>query len=257
MSGFSTINLVDAPATTIAASAEVATLPASNITHPVVQKPWRALITTPTLDIDFGADVDIDALGMFGLTMIAGDTVQHKFSSVSQGAGEVLDTGSINCGVVDGFFQHVYLPNATLTARYWTIVFNATSRVAAGYMDVGRVWAGELWEPDINFSYGWGWGWVDTRDVPRAKRSGVEFPSEGATYRKISVTYEQLSESESDEAEETDRLCGRHKQLLFIPDPAGDLFRGPILGRLADTSITRQPNSSGVFTKSFDVQQSL
>lgn len=257
MSGFSSVNFVDDAGAIIVASDEVSTLPALNITSQVVQKVWRALTPTPTLDIDLGVARGLDALGLFGLSMIAGDTVRHKLSNVSQGATDILDTGAINCGVIDGYFQHVYLPNATLTARYWTIVFSAASRVALGYMNVGRAWAGALWEPDINFSYGWNWGWVDTADVPRAKRSGVAFPSEGATYRKMSVNYEQMTETESNEAAEVDRLCGRHQQVLFIPDRSGDLFRGPILGRLSDTSLIKQPDSSGVFTKSFDVEQDL
>lgn len=257
MSGFSSVNFVDDTGAIIVASDEVSTLPALNITSPVVQKVWRALTTTPTLDIDFGASASIDVLALFGLSMIAGDTVRHKLSNVSQGATDVLDTGAINCGVIDGYFQHVRLLNAPVTARYWTIVFSAASRSAEGYVDIGRAWAGLLWEPDINFSYGWSRGWIDTADVPRAKRSGVAFPSEGATYRKISVTYEQLGDTESDEAAEIDRVCGRHQQLIFIPDRAGDLFRRPILGRLSDTSPIKQPDSSEVFTKTFDVEQDL
>lgn len=244
----------------LSASSEAATLPATNLADKRIGKVWRSLVTTASFDVDFLSAYSIRALGIFGATLSSTDTVRHRLSAVSVGAGELLDTGAIACGVIADYNQHLHILAAAVTARYWRCDIVATSRAAEGYFDVGRAWAGSVWAPERGFTLGWQDGWRDTSRVTRAMRSGAVFTDVGVMYREMRVSFDMLSEADRTAAKALDAYAGRNGQILFIPDAdSANINIEAILGRMKDTSPISQPSDAfpAVYSKSYDIEQDL
>lgn len=263
-------NVKSAP--TITALSASSALPVQNLADRRVQKVWRSLLTSSWFGVDFGANVPISVLGLFGCTLLATDTVRHRLSTVSLGAGDVLDTGAVACNVQPRYFQHLTINSPALTARYWQCDIGAASRAALGYFDIGRAWAGDVWSPSINIDYGWAEYWQDDAGISKSQRSGAVFTSDGALYRRLTATFQWLNDTDKASAMELDAACGSRGQMLFIPDSAGSPNSQAILGRMAGSSGGANPTAAIVqgapitqntdayparYSKSYTIEQDL
>lgn len=256
--GLSWVNHIDAA--TLAASAEASLLPIGNLKDRKVQKVWRSGgSTSPYFTFDLGANKEIGVFGLFGFTLADTDTVQLRLSTVSTSGTDVLDTGVIASDVEDGYNQWVYIPESPLTARYGRVDFVATSRVALGYMDGGRAWAGPLFEPNINFSSGWGEGFSDLSIQEKARRSGATFVDALPPYRCIDASFEMINEAGRQQFLDLQRVAGRRSQVIFVPDVDGDMARGPLLGSQGDLGRLRETQllDPRAFTVPFNIEQDL
>lgn len=243
---FSWINRVDTSGAVISTDSEVSTLPVANITDRRVQKVWRTnAATTAYFGVDFGSALTVQALGVFGATLGATDTIRHRLSAVALGNGELLDTTAIACNADSAYLQSLYVLAASVTPRYWRCDIVATSRATQGYFDLGRAWAGPMWSPAINFSLGWSSGWVDPSAVERSMRSGAVFVDEGAIYRREAIQFDNLSEADRTQALELDRAAGRRGQVYYIPNYTAAVTTtgatSAILGRMTDTAPLSNP----------------
>jgi hypothetical protein len=251
------INLVDTG--TVTAASESSTLPSTNLKDKRVSKPWRALATTTSVSCDFGSAVAVRVVAMLGCNLSSTDTWRIRLSAVSAGAGELLDTGAIASGVQAGYEQAVYLLAASVNARYLKIDIVATSRASIGTFDVGRLWAGSVWAPTIGIVIPWDEGWVDLSEAPRARRSGVRFNDEGAQYRTMNVSFEDLSDAERLTALAIDQAVGKQDQVLFIPDSTAALATSAIMGRMPSIYPSQQRDDvyPARFAKQFAFEQDL
>lgn len=234
-------------------------LPVANLADRKVQKVWRALATTAYFGADFGSLNPIRELGLFGCTLASTDTIRHRLSATAMGNGELLDTTAVACDVQDGYWQHLHILAAAVSARYWRCDIVATSRAAEGYFDIGRAWAGDVWEPAINFSLDWHEQWVDSSIVEKSPRSGAVFVDEGVIYRRMGVQFDAFAEADRVEALYLDRVAGKRSQILFVPNSAGDPETEAILGRMIDTTPVRNPTDSwpARYSKQYDIEQDL
>ena len=233
-------NWVDLTAATIAAGSQVVTLPAINLANSQVFQRWRTSGTVSSnFTVDFGAAKTVGVLAIAqpqDATMFAAtDTVRHRLDAVTAGAGALLDTGAISCGIVDGYGLHVYVLASPVSARYWRCDINAVSLTTQGYFDVGRAWAGPAITPSRNFGYGWSDQWVDESVVSIAARSGVEYIDPRARRRIVKATWPFLTATEGrNTVKELLRSAGARNQLLFVPDSAASTIQtDAILGRLS------------------------
>lgn len=258
-SAFSWVNHVDRSGASFTAGDQSPGLPVTNLADRIIQKVFRSGSSYSTnFTIDFGASVSVRLLGLFGCTLTAGtDTVRHRLSNVSSGAGEAYDSGVVDCGVDQNYGVNAALINADVTARYWRCDVVANSRSSNFSFDIGRAWAGQVWVPGIGFSVGWGQGFVDTTDVTRARHSGVTFPSEGSVYRKLDFTFDNLLAADRDQALTLDRVAGKRSQIVFLPSTTD--MTTPLIGRMAELSQVMQPTSAvpARFSKRYTIEQDL
>lgn len=225
-------NWVDAASATLTADVEAGDLVAENLRERQGYKVWRSdgLSTGATdagLSVDFGRVREVEALAvMFPRSndptlydepedFAASDTIRHRLSAVSAGAGELYDSGAVASGVLAGYGYHVVRLNAAVNARYWRIDLDAISRADLGYVDVARVWAGPVWAPAIGFSFGDGYGWGSDSSVSRASRGVAEFVDNIEPLRTWSMALDGLSDEEREELLEFERRVTTGAQFLI------------------------------------------
>lgn len=202
-------------------------------------KRWRSTTLNVWLQIDFGADVDIDVIALVFPrdTAFPSGTVQFLLDANggTPGAGAAYDSGSVTLDIEPGYGYQVQQPSATVTARYLRIQFNATG---VSRLDVGRVWAGELFEPERNIDTGYVDRWLDASAKTRGERSGSTFVDELDRFREISFAFSTVSQSDRAVHRELQRLVGISKQVLLLVDPDTPKTE-TVLGRLEELSGVR------------------
>lgn len=107
----------------------------------------------------------------------------------------------------------------------------------AGYVDVGRVLAGEAWRPNINPNYGFSIRYVDPSEIKRT-RGGHRITSELPRYRVLDMEFTGLSESEALGAIFEWQKVGRGNDVLFVKNPlesAAIRFRSTLYCAMIDT----------------------
>lgn len=255
---FSWVNAIDGAS--LAAGDQVVTLPVANLADPKIQKLWRSGTSTATFfTADLRSAISLGVIGLFGCNLSSTDTVRIRLSNVAVGSSELLDTTALASGIADGYGQYVYVPAAAISARYLRVDINAPSRASYGNFDIGRAWAGPVWNPAVNFSLGWGEDFEDPSVVTESPRSGAAFVDTQAKRRVMALGYDFLSPADKDSAMDLARQAGRSGQLLFVPDTAGSLAKGPLLGRKSEDSKVLQSFNSypAIYAKSFTLRQDL
>lgn len=245
--GLSWTNYVFDAAAALSASSEVTGLGAANLANPIVQVVHRAAATSFYGRCDFGSVRPVGVLALLfprTLPMLAAtDTIRHLLSAVAPGGSELLDTGAVASGVVDGYGYHLYVPAAPISARYWQWTVSAPSLAARAAVDTGVAWAGALWQPARNFGYGWSRGWGDGSRIDETPKAGAEYVDAGPRRRAVDLNFGALSDDESDTLEDMLRLAGLASPVLFLPDPtAAKLPRRALYGRLAALDGLSQPH---------------
>lgn len=256
---FSWINHVDGSAVTLTASASSGDLSASNLADPIIGRRWRTTSLSAYVDIDFATDKTVGVVALRfprDTTFPLSGTVRHQFDADggTPGTGAAHDSTAVSIGAADGYGYHLYKPAAAVTARYWRFTFAVTG---LSYIDVGRAWAGEAWQPTFDVAGGYEDGWLDLSETTRAARSGAEFVDERARQRQYALALEALSSSERDSIREMMRIAGSSKQVLFCLDP--DSFaRETVIGRLAGSQpIRHRALTSNLYGKAFVIGESL
>lgn len=243
----------------VEASSQETLLPASNLQTDILTQRHRTLqgATSYSIDIDFGQprsvrllalaqpqdagyiNKDGDAVGEFTAT----DTVRHRLDATTPGAGGAYDSTTIAGGWVKGYGQHIHILPAAVTARYWHIDINAPSLAALGYCDLGHIWAGDVLQPAINYSFNNQDGLIDTSTVSRNSRSGAVTVDPGVLIRSFAFGLDNLMESESrGTVKEMRRVIGIRGTLVCVPDPDSYVATETIIGRMKEVPPITQPN---------------
>jgi hypothetical protein len=252
------INHVDLSATVLSSSGHAGDLAPSNLADPIVGKRFRTTSLTGWGQADFGANKTVGVLALVfprDTTFPTSGTVRWQLDvdGGTAGAGATYDSTAISIGASEGYGYHLHLPTEA-SVRYVRFTFAVTG---LSFIDVGRLWAGEAWRPDVNIVGGYEDEWDDLSVISRAQRSGAEYVDERPNQRLYAVGLEALDDSDRNDIREMQRIVGISKQLLFCLDP--DSFtRQTILGRLrASTPIRHRALTSHLYTKAFAIRESL
>jgi len=138
----------------------------------------------------------------------------------------------------------------TVYARYVSVMIQDTSN-SAGFVQLGRLFAGDAWQPRINMSIGAGLGWQTGTDIAEAL-SGAEYFAEKRPYRVAKFSLGFLSEDEAfGNAFDIKRRMGISGEVVFVfnPDDTLHALRRQFYGRLRELSLIEYPyatlNSTG------------
>jgi len=148
------------------------------------------------------------------------------------------------------------LPQST-NARYIRVEITDESNVD-GYVQVGRMFAADAWQPTRNMVYGASIGWEPRTEV-QAALSGAEYFNEKPSIRVVKFELPAMTEDEAMAlAFELQRSAGTSKEVLFVWDP-DDTFhavRRQFLGRLSTLSLIE---NSGInrWKTPFEIQELL
>lgn len=250
----------------------LANLPLTNLANPIQGVPARSVdlaLTSTKFLVDIGADkiARLAALVDHNLSLTAEVRIRASDSDPTMATGVLFDSGwsEVWPSVYDSADVEWENPNfwsgqytdeerqgytwnfvrfgpAGFIARYWLIEIDDPDN-SAGFVQVGRLFIGDAWQPSINMSYGAGIAWEDPSTVDEAM-SGTEFFGERRVYRVARFTISGLGQDEAyGRAFDLQRRVGVTKEVMFIYDPDDTLHavRRQYRGRLRQLSQIENP----------------
>jgi hypothetical protein len=271
--------------TTLSGGSWEATLPLTNLQNRTLGKVARSTDTdeaSTKFDIAQASDLNNRTIALVNHNMSLDATVRVYGSTVSDFATTVYDSGAIEVWPAvyspsdlewednnwwsgrysaeerEGYtwaFVHVLPTN--VNARYWRVVISDTTN-AAGYVQIGRVFLGPVWQPEINMAYGVDLGWNTDTQIQKA-RSGAQYFDERNPQRNVNFAVNFMSLSQAmGRAFELQRRAGVSKEVLYIFDPADtqQALRRQFLGRLRELSPIEFP-TYGVHNTGFSIEELL
>ena len=142
--------------------------------------------------------------------------------------------------------QYVFriLNNGAWQARY-LFVFIVDTTNAAGFIQLGRFFAGNAWSPEANFNLGAANGFVDPSE-PRRTRGGTRGVIKRPKYRVMSfdLTFDSVEEAYGVPFDLTSTL-GLAGEMLVVSDPdeeSSTRFRRSIYGALSRINLITEDN---------------
>lgn len=261
-------NRIDA--SSLFGGAWLATLPLENLRDRRLGKVARSasvLLAATTFDVDLGGvrltrvvalvnhNFSISALYRIRLSNVS------DFSSVVADSGwtdvwpTVYPSGAVPWGSpswwsgkyaaeeISGYTPTlVFILPSTKNARYIRVEINDTAN-PAGYVQVGRVFTADGWQPVRNASYGAGIGWEDP-STAQESLSGAKSFDKRTKRRVVRFGLNSMAEGEAmGNAFEMQRAAGITEEVLFIwdPDDTQNALRRQFLARMRTLSIIENP----------------
>ncbi len=131
---------------------------------------------------------------------------------------------------------------STVYARYWKIQFFDTTN-PDGYVQIGRIFIGDGWQPLVNMDYGSDISWNTDTGISQAL-SGAEYFNRTNPYRSATFKLSNLTIDEGlGNGFDLTRKAGMDKEVFFIFDPDDTIhaFRRQFLARLRKLSQIEYP----------------
>ena len=206
-----------------------------------VARSTNALAASTQFDVDFGVAVAIRAVHLAahncsqtatwrvtlgtaaGLSDIADSTGQAVwYLPFMAPAPEEWETNNWWGLQQDEYMGHPFgatiLFSSSFNARYMHIAITDTTN-AAGYVQLGRVWAGDVFIPVVNHDFGSRHGHKDKSQ--RVETLGGGFQSEKLRRQRTSqIMLSGLTDNEGAWVHEINRRAGTVEEILYLPDVA-------------------------------------
>ncbi len=237
-----------------------------------VARSTNALTTSTVLQLDLGAARTLRAFAIVNHNLSAAATVEIDLgtssggSQVYNGAAQAAwqlaghDATVAALGLDDGSYQRSdyaviqILPQA-YSARYVTFRIADTGN-ADGWVQLGMVWAGGLFVPEVNTEYG------SPQHSHRDLSSGGEAESGASSMaarrrlRTASFVLPALTPSEADTVHEMQRVVGMVDDVLYVPDvgDAAQQQRYGFVGLMREMRPLEYPHYAHV-AKGFSLQE--
>ncbi len=257
-------------ASTLSGGTWSATLPRSNLQNRVLGKVARstaATLASTQFDMDMATSKVVKMLALVNHNLSLSAKVRVRGSDVATFATSVYDSGFLPVwpavygtttldweedtwwtGQYTDEQRAGYTPAYVLVlptiarARYWRFEIDDTTNTA-GYVQIGRVFIGPAWQPQLNMSYGASIGW-ETKTAAQEALGGAEYFQRRTPYRvqNISLNFMSIDEGFGN-AFEIQRRAGIDAEVLWVFDPDDTIhaLRRRYLGRLRELSPVQQP----------------
>jgi hypothetical protein len=134
--------------TVITASSANSAYPAANLKLLPVAKHWRSTTTSPDLQIDLGASLPINLMGLLNHNLTSSATV-----TVNGGSSANPNGGQYQTTIAYREFDAFKIIDTAQTWRYWKIIVSDASN-ADGYIRVGIPVLGNATELGFHWNYG-------------------------------------------------------------------------------------------------------
>ncbi len=180
-------NLIDLAATTLSASSQAATRPVSLLKDTLRQRRWRATgKTLESITIQIPSGHTVCCFGITGHNLSDTATVEilrstNGSSYTSLATIRITPTEAVGFGegffgfggfggvspseILSGSTQYVsFAASSTATYPYWKVTIRDIDQSAA-YVEVGRIFFGNHWEPAHQIVPGWRIDVVDPSDI--------------------------------------------------------------------------------------------
>jgi hypothetical protein len=218
---------------TIAASSEIATLPAANLLTMQPQKKWRALATSATLTLTCPTPIAANALALVAHNLSSVATIRVRGASTLAGlaAAPAVDTGAQWAWPASGKPLAPSWPNFLSLIRwaavgafsYWQIDI-ADSDPSQTYLEAGRLVLAEAWQPTAGGTWDIGAKPLifDALDVQARTANGYTFTDRRAASagRRMVLTISTGNARETqDGLAEILRLRGMWGDVIVSADP--------------------------------------
>lgn len=188
-----------------------------NLQQKSLQLPYRVIGSTVTLDIDLLAARAINLFAVIGHSGSA--TATARVTAGATVGASTYDSGSLP--FVTGTKQtakslFLLFIKPAKTYRYWRIEISDTG---APYLDLGRLYVSNAFQPTYNMVYGFQQGVVDPSQE-FGTISGDSISLKRRKYRFADLTLEDLTEDEVfGRVFPLDQYAGSTEDVLFVPDP--------------------------------------
>jgi hypothetical protein len=231
---------------TLSASAQIQPLDVSQLANDqgATSRSWQTPVGTTAgwVQLDAGAAVAWDAVGLFNANLTPAATVRVRFSGDPSFGTSIADSGVVAGLVAPGYRQAIHLPASTVTARYVRVdIADPTNPESC--LRAAQLFAGTLRRPARNLGY-------DSR-VQRAAERGEVRTRGGQSFfdlrharRAWAISLPSLAAAEVwPLVMEIQRATEAGGNLLFLPFPAGaDVARDAVFGPLRDAAPVTFPS---------------
>lgn len=244
---------------TLSGGSWVSTLPLANLLtteRAEIARSTNALTTSTKFTVDFGQARTIKALALLNHNISQVGSWRVKFGTTS-GAGDIYtsdwqaawfipfgtgaDEWESNAwwGVPnDEYMGHPFMAplllNQSYSTRYMTVEIDDTTN-PDGYIQIGRVFAGEAFDPEYGPAYGLKQGWKDASKV-ETNDSGAPFVDQRRCLRTVSFDLPYVGLDDSAILYEFQRRSGTTREVMYIPDKTDyqECQRYGFVGRMPD-----------------------
>lgn len=137
----------------------------------------------------------------------------------------------------------VLLLDRPVRGKYWHIQIQDAGNYD-GYIELGRVFLGPVWQPVYNVSYGSGITWNSRTEVAES-RSGSEYFDIKAAFRTFRGAVEHMAIDEAySQALEAQRRMDVHGEMLFVYNPSDTvhMIQRSMLCRFRQLTALEHPN---------------
>ena len=254
-------------AATILAGDELATLPAANLLDPQPSSVWRTSgLAAAYLEIDLGATHGVNLVSLLFTNLGAGGTwrVRAAADQAALTAGPGYDSGTLSVwtpgadptpyGYADAI---LWLGGQQLAYRWWRVDL-ADPANADGYIEAGRLYVADAWQPSMNVQPGYSIGFVD-ESVQRVSAAGTLHAIPRRSRRQGRFTLSFFEGAEMMERGFTlDQTRGRGGDVLFMLDPDPGPYRqhDTIYGLLSELGPVTLP-SHGIYQKRYQIEEMI
>lgn len=235
------------------------TLPLNNLLtteRAEIARSTDELTTSTKFTVDFGQARTIKALALLNHNISQVGSWRVKFGTTS-GAGDIYtsdwqaawfipfgtgaDEWESNAwwGVPnDEYMGHPFMAplllNQSYSTRYMTVEIDDTTN-PDGYIQIGRVFAGEAFDPEYGPAYGLKQGWKDASKV-ETNDSGAPFVDQRRCLRTVSFDLPYVGLDDSAILYEFQRRSGTTREVMYIPDKTDyqECQRYGFVGRMPD-----------------------
>lgn len=217
---------------TLAATAQVGSLPVANLQSIQPQKKWRAMTASVQLSITCVAPINATALALVAHNLSGMATLRVRGASTLglAASAPAIDTGakwawpSTGKPAVPGWPNWLSLVRwlGTAACQCW-LVDIVDPDVTQTYIEAGRLVLGTAWQPGTNFDLGGKILGFDPVDVQARTAAGYLFTDRRtiSPARRASLSISAGNQRElQDGLSELQRLCGQWGDVVCCLDPA-------------------------------------
>lgn len=207
-------------------------MPLANLQVPLMKKVARSidvLAGSTRFVVDLGEDRLIRVVALLNHNISRTGEIRVRGYADAGLSNLRYDTGSM--GAWPGAFtdydvaaypHHWIRAISETVARYWVVEI-ADAANPAGYVELGRCWLSAAFEPATPIVYGAALGY-ESADVVDEEVGDVDWVVIRASRRRAIITFPELTAEEKRAALITQKVLGKHGELMFVMDSDQDAY---------------------------------